>query len=104
MPGVVRGAEGLRAEKYIRAVLMNDSAESVVSTYVEPFDPVGFKGVPLGNTIRLGLVCSASGRDSSFWGDLSMPLSAVTVLVRNLIRVPAAVLRSRAAKDAEFVA
>ncbi|MEU5850692.1 hypothetical protein [Saccharopolyspora shandongensis] len=33
-----------------------------------------------------------------------MPLSTVTALVRNLIRVPVAVLRSRAAKDAEILA
>ncbi|WP_237409016.1 hypothetical protein [Streptomyces sp. M2CJ-2] len=33
-----------------------------------------------------------------------MPLTIVTVLVRNLIKVPAAVLRSRVAKDAEVPA
>ncbi|MBL1120190.1 transposase [Streptomyces sp. 110] len=33
-----------------------------------------------------------------------MPLSIVTALVRNLIKVPAAVLRSRVAKDAEVLA
>lgn len=33
-----------------------------------------------------------------------MPLSIVTTLVRNLIKVPAAVLRSRVAKDAEVLA
>jgi hypothetical protein len=33
-----------------------------------------------------------------------MPLSIVTMLVRNLITVPAAVLRNRAAKDAEALA
>ncbi|MFT9474769.1 hypothetical protein [Streptomyces sp. Mo3] len=33
-----------------------------------------------------------------------MPLQIVTALVRNLIKVPAAVLRSRVAKDAEVLA
>ncbi|MFD0224443.1 hypothetical protein ACWGPD_38435 [Streptomyces hirsutus] len=33
-----------------------------------------------------------------------MPLSIVTALVRNLITVPAVVLRSRVAKDAEVLA
>jgi hypothetical protein len=33
-----------------------------------------------------------------------MPLSIVTALVRNLIKVPAAVLRSRVAKVAEVLA
>jgi hypothetical protein len=32
-----------------------------------------------------------------------MPLSIVTTLIRNLIKVPAAVLRSRMAKDAEML-
>jgi hypothetical protein len=38
------------------------------------------------------------------WDDLRMSLSVVTALVRNLITVPAAVLRSRMAKDAEVLA
>ncbi len=38
------------------------------------------------------------------WGDPSMPLSIVTALVRNLIKAPAAVLRSRVTKDAEVLA
>ncbi|TDD41273.1 hypothetical protein E1288_33205 [Saccharopolyspora elongata] len=33
-----------------------------------------------------------------------MPLSIVTALVRNLIKVPAVVLRNRMAKDAEVLA
>nr|WP_317617330.1 hypothetical protein [Streptomyces sp. San01] len=33
-----------------------------------------------------------------------MPLSIVTALTRNLIKVPTAVLRSRVAKDAEVLA
>jgi putative transposase len=40
----------------------------------------------------------------AFWDDLRMSLSVVTALVRNLITVPAAVLRSRTAKDAEVLA
>jgi hypothetical protein len=36
--------------------------------------------------------------------DLRMSLSVVSALVRNLITVPAAVLRSRVAKDAEVLA
>ncbi|MER6409353.1 hypothetical protein ABT269_39200, partial [Streptomyces viridosporus] len=40
----------------------------------------------------------------SICDDPSMPLSTVTALVRNLITVPAAVLRSRVAKDAEVPA
>jgi putative transposase len=62
--------------------------------------------VPLGNTI-LGLACSSSAQGSGphgAWDDLSMPLSLLTALVRNLITVPAAVLRSRVAKDAEVLA
>ncbi|MGW5250447.1 integrase [Streptomyces sp. NPDC004129] len=62
--------------------------------------------VPLGNTI-LGLACSFStqgGGLHSAWDDLSMPLSILTTLVHNLIKVPAAVLRSRVAKDAEVLA
>ncbi|MFF2167419.1 hypothetical protein ACFVWP_43160 [Streptomyces sp. NPDC058175] len=38
------------------------------------------------------------------WDDLRMLLSIVCTLVRNLTTVPAAVLRSRAAKDAEVLA
>ncbi|MFB6671211.1 hypothetical protein ACFCWG_02225, partial [Streptomyces sp. NPDC056390] len=62
--------------------------------------------VPLGNTI-LAPVCSFSARGSGLrgaWDDPSMPLSIVTALVRNLIKVPAAVLGSRVAKDAEVLA
>jgi hypothetical protein len=36
--------------------------------------------------------------------DLWMPLSVVSALIRNLITVPAAVLRTRMAKDAEVLA
>jgi hypothetical protein len=39
-----------------------------------------------------------------FWDDVRMSLSVVAALVRNLITVPAAVLRSRVAKDAEVLA
>ncbi|GAB2468624.1 hypothetical protein GCM10027162_74890 [Streptomyces incanus] len=38
------------------------------------------------------------------WDDPPMPLSIVTALVRNLAKVPAVVLRSRVAKDAEVLA
>jgi putative transposase len=38
------------------------------------------------------------------WDDLRMSLSVVSTLVRNLIAVPAAVLRGRTAKDAELLA
>jgi putative transposase len=38
------------------------------------------------------------------WDALRMSLSVITTLVRNLITVPAAVLRSRLAKDAEVLA
>ncbi|MFG3370576.1 hypothetical protein ACGF0K_37230 [Streptomyces sp. NPDC048156] len=38
------------------------------------------------------------------WGDLRMSLAVVTALVRNLITVPAAVLCSSVAKDAEVLA
>jgi putative transposase len=44
--------------------------------------------------LRLGLL----------WDDLRMLLSVVSTLVRNLITVPAAVLRGRVAKDAEVLA
>ncbi|MFF3518538.1 hypothetical protein [Streptomyces sp. NPDC002573] len=62
--------------------------------------------VPLENTI-LGPACSFSpqgGGLHSAWDDLSVPLSIPTTLVHNLIKVPAAVLRSRVAKDAEVLA
>lgn len=52
--------------------------------------------VPLGNTIP-ALACSFSTRGNSLngaWDDPSMWLSIVTTVVRNLIKVPAAVLRS----------
>ncbi|WP_329433116.1 hypothetical protein OG564_10245 [Streptomyces sp. NBC_01280] len=65
-----------------------------------------FRPVPLGNTI-LVLVCSFSAQGAdvhSAWNDLTMPLSIVTALARNLIKVPAAVLRSRVAKDTEVLA
>ena len=38
------------------------------------------------------------------WDDLRMSLSFVSALVRNSIMAPAAVLRSRVAKDAEVLA
>jgi hypothetical protein len=63
--------------------------------------------VPLGNSI-LVLTCDFPAQRSGLhriWQDLSVPLSMVTTtLVRNLITVPVAVLRSRAAKDAEVLA
>jgi hypothetical protein len=62
--------------------------------------------VPLGNTIP-ALACSFSTRGISLngaWDDPSMSLSIVTTLVRNLIKVPSAVLRSRVTKDAEILA
>lgn len=68
--------------------------------------PPGTTPVPLGNTI-LGLACSFSVWGKGLrgaWDDPSMPPSIVTALVRNLIKVPAAVLRSQVAKDAEVLA
>jgi hypothetical protein len=62
--------------------------------------------VPLGNTI-LGLTWQFPAQKTgphSICDDPSMPLSTVTALVRNLITVPAAILRSRVAKDAEVLA
>ncbi|WP_234425487.1 hypothetical protein [Streptomyces kebangsaanensis] len=53
------------------------------------------------------MACSLSAWGNGLrgaWGDPSVPPAIVTVLVRNLIRVPAAVLRSRVAKDAEVPA
>jgi putative transposase len=38
------------------------------------------------------------------WDELRMSLSVVAALVHNLITVPAAVLRSRVAKDSEVLA
>ncbi|MFF3878894.1 hypothetical protein, partial [Streptomyces sp. NPDC001978] len=51
--------------------------------------------VPLGNTIP-DLACSFSARGDGLhgaWDDPSMLLSIVTALVRNLIAVPAGILR-----------
>ncbi|WP_206305500.1 integrase [Actinacidiphila soli] len=46
-----------------------------------------------------------TGTSASVWDDPSTPpLSIVTALVRNLIILPGAVLRCRAAKDAEVLA
>lgn len=62
--------------------------------------------VPLANTIP-ALACSFSTRGNGLhgaWDDPSMSLSIVTTLVRNLIKVPAAVFRSHLAKDAEVLA
>ncbi|MFF1359552.1 hypothetical protein [Streptomyces sp. NPDC058297] len=70
---------------------------------VQQLTPTGLHPVPLGNTIP-ALACSFSTRGNSLngaWDDPSMSLSIVTTLVRNLIKVPSAVLRSRVAKDTE---
>jgi hypothetical protein len=62
--------------------------------------------VPLENTIRV-LTCmfpTPMPGPHGVWDDPSMPLSIVTALVRNLVTLPGAVLRSRVAKDAEVLA
>jgi hypothetical protein len=43
-------------------------------------------------------------RPRLLWDDLRMSLSVVSTLLRSLITAPAAVLRSRVAKDAEVLA
>lgn len=62
--------------------------------------------VPLGNTIQ-DVTCTLLLQEQGphdIWDDPAMMLSIVTALARNLVAVPATLLRSRVAKDAEVLA